>query len=94
MIPTFNIYLSNMLKVGQLNMAMFPSSMNSSLASTSSLGTIGTISRYLLHVLILGCYSLFRNSGSSSVGTLNTALVEEARKPAVDRASKREALDR
>ena len=72
-------------------MAMFPSSINSSLASTSSLGTI---SRYILHLLILSCYSLLRNSSSSSVGTLNTALVEDARKPAVDRASKREALDR
>ena len=82
------------LKVGQLNMAMFPSSMNSSLASTSSLGTIGTISRYFICVLILVCHSLLRNSSSSSVGTLNTALVEDVRKPAFDRASKKEALDR
>ena len=80
-------------------MAMFPSSMNSSLASTSSLGTTGTISRYQYSrshswFLFSENNSLLRNSSCSSVGALNTALVEDARKPAVDRASKREALDR
>ena len=46
------------------------------------------------HSEMFTVYLLLRNSSSSSVGTLNTALVEDARRPAVDRDSKREALAR
>ena len=58
--------------VDQLNIGMFPSSMNSSLASASSLGTLGTISRYVYYVwcLILKCSLFICCSGTAAVAVL------------------------